>query len=98
MKKHSKAPKANALKKAALLGALAGKASVAAPAAAMGAPPGMPPMGMKKGGSFRSSADGIAKRGKTDVKYLAKGGSFRSSADGIAKRGRTRMSMGGKCG
>ena len=51
------------------MAARAGRGAMAAPAAPMG-------MGMKKGGSFRTSANGIAKKGKTkgtQVK-MARGG------------------------
>ena len=46
---------------------------------------------MAAGGSFRSAADGVAKKGKTkgtDVKMYAKGGSV--SPDGCAVKGKTR--------
>jgi hypothetical protein len=46
---------------------------------------------MASGGSFRTSANGVASKGKTkgtQVKMYAKGGSV--SPDGVAQRGRTR--------
>ena len=51
------------------MAARAGRGAMAAPAAPMG-------MGMKKGGSFRSSANGIASKGKTKAKQvkMARGG------------------------
>jgi hypothetical protein len=48
------------------------------------------PMGMNKGGSASSRADGAAKQGKTKgVVKMAKGG-FVRAADGVAKRGKTK--------
>ena len=48
------------------------------------------PMGMNKGGSASSRADGAAKQGKTKgVVMMAKGG-FVRAADGVAKRGKTK--------
>ena len=53
---------------------------------------------VKKGGSFRASANGIAKKGTTKAKMpkmagggkcYAKGGSVSSRADGIARKGKT---------
>jgi len=68
----------------------------AAPAAPMAAPmaPPMAPPGMKKGGSVSKRADGIAIKGRTNIKAvkMAAGG-FTSSADGIAQRGRTKGKM-----
>jgi hypothetical protein len=51
------------------MAARAGRGAMAAPAAPMG-------MGMKKGGSFRTSANGIAVKGKTKGKQIkmARGG------------------------
>jgi hypothetical protein len=51
------------------MAARAGRGAMAAPAAPMG-------MGMKKGGSFRTSANGIAVKGKTKAKQvkMARGG------------------------
>ena len=51
------------------MAARAGRGAMAAPAAPMG-------MGMKKGGSFRTSANGIAAKGKTKGKQIkmARGG------------------------
>ena len=49
------------------------------------------PVGMKKGGSASSRADGVAKQGKTKGKILKMaGGGFVRSADGIAKKGKTK--------
>ena len=66
-----KSAKANALKDmmGRAMAARAGRGAMAAPAAPMG-------MGMKKGGSFRTSANGIAKKGKTKAKQvkMARGG------------------------
>ncbi|CAB4190576.1 hypothetical protein UFOVP1193_74 [uncultured Caudovirales phage] len=66
-----KSAKANALKDmmGRAMAARAGRGAMAAPAAPMG-------MGMKKGGSFRSSANGIASKGKTKAKQvkMARGG------------------------
>ena len=49
------------------------------------------PMGMNKGGSASSRADGAAKQGKTEGKMvmMAKGG-FVRAADGVAKKGKTK--------
>ena len=48
------------------------------------------PMGMNKGGSASSRADGAAKQGKTKgVVMMAKGG-FVRAADGVAKKGKTK--------
>lgn len=53
------------------MAARAGRGAMAAPAAPMGMG-----MGMKKGGSFRTSANGIAVKGKTKGKQIkmARGG------------------------
>ena len=49
------------------------------------------PMGMKKGGSASSRADGAAKQGKTEGKMVKMaGGGFVRAADGVAKRGKTK--------
>ena len=77
MKKPAKVGRA----KAAALGNMLGKAMAARAAGAGGAgpspmgavpmgAPATPPMGMKKGGSFRTSANGIAARGKTKAKQV----------------------------
>jgi hypothetical protein len=60
-----KSAKVNALKDmmGRAMAARAGRGAMAAPAAPMG-------MGMKKGGSFRTSANGIAKKGKTKGKQI----------------------------
>ena len=60
-----KSAKVNALKDmmGRAMAARAGRGAMAAPAAPMG-------MGMKKGGSFRTSANGIAKKGKTKGKMV----------------------------
>ena len=60
-----KSAKVNALKDmmGRAMAARAGRGAMAAPAAPMG-------MGMKKGGSFRTSANGIAKKGKTKAKQV----------------------------
>ena len=49
------------------------------------------PVGLNKGGSASSRADGAAKQGKTEGKMvkMAKGG-FVRAADGVAKRGKTK--------
>lgn len=69
-----KSAKANALKDmmGRAMAARAGRGAMAAPAAPMG-------MGMKKGGSFRTSANGIAKKGKTKGKQItmARGGAMK---------------------
>ena len=83
MKKPAKVGRA----KAAALGNMLGKVMAARAAGAGGAgaspmgrvpmgAPATPPMGMKKGGSFRSSANGIASKGKTKAKQvkMARGG------------------------
>jgi hypothetical protein len=49
------------------------------------------PMGMKKGGSASSRADGAAKQGKTEGKMVKMaGGGFVRAADGAAKKGKTK--------
>ena len=60
-----KSAKVNALKDmmGRAMAARAGRGAMAAPAAPMG-------MGMKKGGSFRTSANGIAKKGKTKAEQV----------------------------
>jgi hypothetical protein len=60
-----KSAKVNAIKDmmGRAMAARAGRGAMAAPAAPMG-------MGMKKGGSFRTSANGIAKKGKTKGKQV----------------------------
>ena len=60
-----KSAKVNALKDmmGRAMAARAGRGAMAAPAAPIG-------MGMKKGGSFRTSANGIAKKGKTKGKQI----------------------------
>ena len=74
MKKTSKVGRA----KAAAVGQMLGKVLAARAAGAGASPMGAPaaPMGMKKGGSFRSSANGIASKGKTKAKQvkMARGG------------------------
>lgn len=74
MKKSTKA-KASAVKnmlaKALAARAVMGAGAGAPPMPPPGPPPGAGgPPGMKKGGSFRTAANGIAKRGKTKGKIV----------------------------